>query len=487
MVFLRDFFLLLAVCFAIDAQFVVPLAASAQGTPMNLTGASNCTSADLDVHFQFANGPGDNYTIIATEQNISGHACIFNGPAYGLTVVHDPNPPSNRFETASGIDVSYPKGPEPKTPPTAEPGQFIRQTFRWRTSPQEGGKPCVQPAWMSGAFLLVVPSLLKNVCSDIEMSRFVLLTSKDLAQDGEQSANERQSPVFVLSSDKSTYNQGESFSLRLALAQPGSLSSSEEQKCPALYLQVRSPDGFTRLDEADPRSFNGCPNSAVGVQPGDWRSGFEINSGVRNKWGSIGENSLEVFQLVSSVDGQLHFLSSNTLQIHIADPSALARKWGPHTKGIAVDVSLDKDTYKVGEDVPLHIALENFDSEVPVFGASPVWDPCSVVRVQVQDLQGRLVSENERYHDRFPCMGGGPIGPKLYAKGEFFSLEQRIRGQGWLPNRPGVFTVVVDWPTSTGPADYEAMRDPPSAITPYVVARATATFRIVDGESPHPN
>jgi hypothetical protein len=479
--------MLLAFCFAIGAQFALPLPAAAQDTPMNLTGSSNCTSVDLDVHFQFVNGPGDYFTIIATEQNISGHACIFNGPVYGLTVVHDPNPPSNQFETASTFDVNYPKGPEPKTPPTAEPSQFIRQTFRWKTSPQAGGKPCVQPAWMSGAFLLNVPSLLKKVCSDIEMSRFVPVTSQDLAQNQEQSANERQPSAFVLSSDKSTYNQGECFSLLLSLAQPDSLSSSEEQKCPVLYLQVRSPDGFTRLDEAEPRVFKGCPKIGYGAQPGDWRSGFEISSGVNNKWGSVGENSLEVFQPIDSTDGQPHFLSSNVLRIHIADPSALARKWGPRTKGIAVDVSLDKDIYNIGEDVPLHIAVENFDSQVPVFGPSPVWDPCSVVRVQVQDLQGRLVSENERYHDLFACTGGGPIGPKLYAKGEFVSLEQKIRGQGWLPNHPGVFTVVVDWPTSTGPADYEAMRDPPSAITPYVVARATATFRIVDGESPHPN
>jgi hypothetical protein len=487
MVLSRQFLKLLAFCFAIGAQFILPPPTPAQDPPLNLTGASNCISADLDVHFQLVNGPGDYYTIIVNEQNISDHACIFNGPAYGLTVVHDPNPPSNRFETASDIDVSYPKGPEPKTPPTAEPGQFIRQTFRWRTSPQRGGKSCVQPAWMSGAFLLNVPSLLKKVCSDIEMSRFVPLTSEDLAQNQEQTANERQSSGFVLSSDKSTYNQGEYFSLRLALTQPGYLSSSEEQKCPALYLQVRSPDGFTRLDEVAPRAFKGCPNPAYGAQLGDWRSGFEICSGVNNRWGGVGENSLEVFQLIDSTDGQLYFLSSNILRIHIADPSVMTRKWGTHTRGIAADVSLDKDIYNIGEDVPLHIALENFDSQVPIFGASPIWNPCTVVRIQVQDLQGRLVPENERYHDRFICTGGGPLGPKLYAKGEFVSLEQKLRGQGWLPNHPGVFMVVVDWPTSTGPADYEAMRDPPSAITPYAVARATVTCRIVDGESSHPN
>jgi hypothetical protein len=37
--------------------------------------------------------------------------------------------------------------------------------------------------------------------------------------------------------------------------------------------------------------------------------------------------------------------------------------------GVAADLTLNKNRYHVGENVPLHIALENMDAKVPVTGA----------------------------------------------------------------------------------------------------------------------
>jgi hypothetical protein len=49
---------------------------------------------------------------------------------------------------------------------------------------------------------------------------------------------------------------------------------------------------------------------------------------------------------------------------------------------------LDKDAYKLGEDVPLHIAVENFDAPVPINATSPVWDPYAAIGVEVRDAMG---------------------------------------------------------------------------------------------------
>jgi Resolvase, N terminal domain len=48
------------------------------------------------------------------------------------------------------------------------------------------------------------------------------------------------------------------------------------------------------------------------------------------------------------------------------------RKWGPRVNGVAADVSLDKTTYQLNEDVPLHLAVENFNAA----GSVRAWEIC---------------------------------------------------------------------------------------------------------------
>ena len=66
------------------------------------------------------------------------------------------------------------------------------------------------------------------------------------------------------------------------------------------------------------------------------------------------------------------------LPIQFADTAAKKRTWGPRAKGSAAEITLDKDTFRIGEDVRLHLAVENFDVEGSVYSADPVWDPCDV-------------------------------------------------------------------------------------------------------------
>ena len=468
---------LLTICGAL----LLPLASSGQGTGPNLTGSSNCTTADLDAYLQFVNGPADYYAIVVNKRNISSHPCIFDGPNYAPGFVPDRIPGNPQFTLRYDSERYDPS----ITPVVINPGQVVRQTFGWKTrQPAEEGQ-CLQPQWMSGPVLLVAPLLLKQICSAVEVSQFSLATLPDSAPMEGQTVGGAQAPRFELTSDRRTYYQAEQFSLHLALAQfSPQTPSQKDENCPTLYLRQRSPDGTTRIDQVGPLAFKGCPRVVLGHQPGDWRSGFDLDSGANSRWEGLGEHAMQVFQLIgTSDDPQLHFASSNILRIQLADPSAVPRQWGPRVKGIAADVTLDKDTFRLGEDVPLHLAVENFDAAVLVDGPDPLWDPCAVVGIEVQDAEGRPLPPDERFPYRFPCLGHG-AGPMPYAKGKVVPLERTLEREGWLPNHPGAYTVVVTW------APYESNNNAPTAesprvLKPYAVVHAMATIHIVSSDSSH--
>jgi len=154
----------------------LPLLSYGQG--LNLSGSSNCTSADFDATLRFVNGPADYYTIIIDKRNISDHSCVFDGQMYGPSFAPDRVEGNKPYEVCYNCEERLPNRQTPIIPPiTVKPGEAARQTFRWRTTPTNPESPCLQPKWMAGPVLLVAPSLLKRICSGIEVSRFGLASS----------------------------------------------------------------------------------------------------------------------------------------------------------------------------------------------------------------------------------------------------------------------------------------------------------------------
>ena len=218
------------------------------------------------------------------------------------------------------------------------------------------------------------------------------------------------------------------------------------------------------------------------MEPDDWQSGLQLYSDATGR-GVPGEYTFEVFQVAaSSDDSQIRPAQSNILHIQIADPSTIPRKWGPKVKGLAADVTLDKDTFRLGEDVPLHIAIENFGAEVPVSSAIPMVP--SVVEIEVRDAEGQPVPISGRFHDPFNYVGR--YAAMRYPKGEVVPLERTLWRDGWLPNRSGTYTVVVTWATwddsKNESASSGSTRLGP-APAPYATARATATIHILDRDN----
>lgn len=365
----------------------------------------------------------------------------------------------------------------PVCPLTLAPGHVVRQTFRWKTLPQSEETRCLQPKWMSGPAFLVAPSLIKQICSDIEVSRFSLAPTSD------PTASETQitgvSPVhgFKLSSDKDTYYAREGFSLRVLSTVASDQAPAQPDSCPALYLRERSPNGTTRIDEVQSLAFKGCSLAALGHESGDWKSGLDLDSGANSRWEGIGQHEFEVFQLTGSTnEAQTGFVSSNVLTVRIADPSLIQRRW-ERAKGIGADITLDKDTYRLGEDVPLHLAIEDFDADVPLYTWDPLWDPCWVVGIEVQDAAGHPLPVNERFRRSSICTGHG-FGPRLFQKGKVVPLERNLRAEGWLPNHPGTYIIVLTWSPCFG-----SRKETPTGwvadLKPYANVHAKATIRVL--------
>src|SRR5271156_148051 len=470
---------------------VFPPRARAQSQEVLIRGSGKmvpvCKLADLDSNVSFFSNETD-FIVAFNLQNISESPCApqpsVSFPMFDLQQIQKTKP----FELCTDCEDRLPNGQyRYRDPVVLNSGDIAYQTYRWKTAAPAETVTCLPLQALFTPVLVVAPSLFKPVCSEIAVSgtytgEFVPPPEpKDLPQTEEEQSDE----VFVLSSRKPRYYHDEMFTLRVGLADSVAGAPTGEE-CPILFLRVRSPDGTTRFDQVPPNGFKTCETFTMGAnRNADWQSGFEVGSGVGSRWGGLGEHSLELFQLVgSSREGTTWFVHSNKLTVQIDDPALISRKWQGKVNGVGVDVTLDKDTYKLGEDIPLHIATQNFDAPVPIYATSAVWDPYAAIGVEVRDAIGRPLPGNERFSDERPWIGHGR-GPFLYPPGKLVTIERTLESQGWLPNRPGVYTVVVTWCTFDGthvePAS-ELLRN--DELKPYETVRAAATFRIVAESSP---
>jgi len=440
-----------------------------------------CKPADLDSNVSFFS-VGTDFIVAFNLQNISQSPCApqpaVSFPQFDPEQVREVKP----FGLCTDCEDLLPNGQyRVHDPVVLSSGEVAHKTYRWKTlTPSETVK-CLQLTALFGPVLVVAPAVFKPVCSEVAVSRtyagtFVLPAPKDEALSSE---------LLVLSSRKTRYYQDEMFTLHVGLVNSGA-GSPPGEGCPALFLRQRSPDGATRFDEVRPSGFKTCNSSSLGADRiADWQTGFEVDSGVRSRWAGIGEHSFELFQLVDSPRvGKTEFLLSNKLTVQIDDPALIPRKWQGKFKGVGVDVTVDKDAYQLGEDVPLHIAIENFDAPVPIYAIDPVWDPYPAIGIEVRDAGGRVLPENERSSNEMVWTGHGR-GPVPYPAGKIVTIERTLASQGWLPNRPGVYAVVVTWRPLDGTHFETGSGLPPNDdIKPYTTVLAAATFRIVGEPSP---
>jgi hypothetical protein len=142
--------------------------------------------------------------------------------------------------------------------------------------------------------------------------------------------------------------------------------------------------------------------------------------------------------------------------------------WGHELAGVRVGLSVDKLTYALGEDVPLHVAVENASASVPIFGEPflprPIYgnDNLISLRMDVLDEDGPLRVQPPS-PDTIRTGGGPSLCPVPFEVGKAVAVERSLRKLGLLPTRPGEYEIIIRWrpyTTKYGSCDATLTNDP---------------------------
>jgi hypothetical protein len=468
-------------CGAIEAR-----AQSSAGAPI-----AACVAADLDKNFQFMDEPGDVTRLTLSVTNISKTTCLLGRPNYPCFV--DQNQPNRRqVDYCDRCKEPIPGGELPSNAPIQlEPNGAAHQTLRWRTVAAKDSPACIQIAWISAssedmkhAFLLVTPSLIKAVCSPVDVVGYLPGPSA-VPTIGAKQSPRSQASIVQLSALRQVYYQDERFELHAEMERDAGKLGTTTQ-CPSFFLRERSPDGNARIDEIAPRDVN-CSDSQNVIKA-------NFDAGALSRWGGVGDH---VFQALALQPGAATFEESNRLTIPIRDEALIARVWGPIQQGVHVNLTLDKLTYSLGEDIALRIGAEVVSEDQAVYGSQYGRGGAFFMSIApgfhliISDSDGPLPGSDAR--SNLYSLVGGSSGPSVCTPplpvGKVLALDRSAKAYGLLPKRPGTYTLVVTW--SPYKTKYASCNDVPRydpavpSEQPFVtVSSLPLTIRVV-GEEPH--
>jgi hypothetical protein len=452
---------------------------------------SACMAADLRISFHIYDDANGVERITLLTRNISGHDCLLTA-SYPPNFVPAQQPNGPRIELCQHCANRLPGGEDLENLPLLLPdGSVAHQSFRYRTSSNGDAPGCLQAGWMSTianadmkhAILLVSESLLKPICSAVDVVGYRPGPGDVTPLVAAPPSGERQ---LMLSAERSTYYTDEWFALRTD-PQP-----TEKRAKPILLLYERSPDGDTRLDEVQAGVLRllGYPHRLADNADGGFA---EIDSGARSRWAGLGAHDFQLFQADGSTGtGEIHFLHSRPLTVLIADAATIARTWGVAQQGVRVDLALDKTQFHLGEDIAAHIAVQVVEDKEPVYGEPYVRGGAFFhtiaggFHLSIRDADGPL--ENSDRRDNLRAFGGGSSGPNVcpgpLEVGKVIPLDCSLREFGLLPTRPGTYQLSVTWSPyhSRFSACPNGRPDPPEQ--PFVTVSSNLVTITVVGDPP---
>ena len=292
-----------------------------------------------------------------------------------------------------------------------------------------------------------------------------------------QGSYSRQKDLLLeISSDRATYYGSERIPIKVTAKGPKDLLAVDKRSCLPLFQRSRFPNGFTRFDDV-----GGLARSCKANTSG---AGVTVEMFVQGSYltgGGLGQYSVDVAYLsANGTNAGVSLAKSNTLHFEIQDSAILVRKWGPPTKRAAVDVTLLKDVYAIGEDISLLIALKNTAAGTPVYGFG--YAGCDIiVNLEVRDAaDGTLV---KKLDDKFCArISSGLTFPGVVTLplSQLLTQERTLGDANLLPDHAGSFTVSATWNI------YDCERCPDNA-EPVAVARSgPRAFRILGAEHSSP-
>lgn len=171
--------------------------------------------------------------------------------------------------------------------------------------------------------------------------------------------------------------------------------------------------------------------------------------------------------------------------------------WGPTKDGVRVSLSLDKLTYAVDEDIPLHIAAQVVSAERPVYGEPDRpsgaffirWDFSRAFHLTITDEDGLAVGNDNSSNLVFVLNGssGPDVCPAPLEVGHVYPLEiSANRKQKLLPTKPGTYRLVVSWspyPVSDPPCSQSRGVSDSEVFRPFVtVFSVPITIHVIPGQ-----
>lgn len=455
-----------------------------QATASEPNSSKQCSKRDLEIHFGFFESPKNYFNFVVQGLNISDHVCTFDYDLFDPGFSETRSPFKCR-DCGEREREGYRDDSVVTSDPVVRPGEIVRKHYRWRTAPESGSISCFRPKEMDSenslTWTLATPSLMKQVCSDISVVGIDILAPRISSQTESLWTNEYYE-TLTLTALRSAYYIDEEFPLTISYKYTPP-AGPEHGKCLPVFVWHRSADGTVRVEEHRPSSADDCQTMDLSFLPNKVFFSSEWNSEEAKRLSNYGDQELQAFQQVDNrEDPHLHFAASDILHVRIeGSDNPNLRNW-TRSKGLAANILLDRDTYKVGENIPLHLAIANFDATDPVFSWDPLWDPCISVNIQVLDEAGHPLAFKDRFlYPPVLCNGHG-FGPRPFERGKITSLEWSLKQTGWLPKSPGNYTVVLNWCTSTGtvtkqPNGWKANQKP------YATVQAKATIHIVPAET----
>lgn len=321
-----------------DGFLVVLLLVTASVTHSQSSNLPSCYPAELDTTFLLINGPGDKFTAAFNMRNVSGHACHLDRVSYGATgspTVPDRTDPWGKVFVLTHESTVRVWG-EAWVP--AEPGPILasdklaHMSIVWNARPLRESDPCIQPIAINWPVRIVAPLLMRQLCSEIEVSGFDLGTFRPSAASRKET---RRTDALLLTIDQNNHYDGVNVLLHVSFPKSEARKSPED-RLSRLYVQERYPDGAMDFRSAFRLPQNGCPpligDTHLGrigsphTTPKVKKDGFNLDpdgcgsviSGKRE-----GEHVFQVFQSVASpTEGTVRLLHSNVVRIRFTDAQA---------------------------------------------------------------------------------------------------------------------------------------------------------------------
>jgi hypothetical protein len=129
------------------------------------------------------------------------------------------------------------------------------------------------------------------------------------------------------------------------------------------------------------------------------------------------------------------------------------RNWGPQQEGFALSLTLDRDTYRIDEEVPVHVACSRLTGDWAVMNRRlyPICDP----KILVLDAAGEPVAARKTNAKEVLWVGGGRRLLTTIKAGVVVPFEESLVNPSgdFRPQRPGTYEVTAIW----APRDDDAL------------------------------